>query len=176
MRKIIYYVATSLDGFIARTDGSFDFFVNDDELVADFFASLKSDYGAVVMGRATYEVGLAAGVTNPYPWLDTHVVSRSMESSPDEAVNIVRDLEAVEQLRLGDGDPIWLCGGGTLATEMMARGLVDELVLKVNPVVIGDGIPLFRPLERPHVLAAMGAPKVYTSGIAVTRFSVDPAS
>lgn len=174
MRKIIYYVATSLDGFIARADGSFDFFVNDDELVADFFASLKSDYGAVVMGRATYEVGLAAGVTNPYPWLDTHVVSRSMEASPDEAISIVRELDAVEALRRGVGDPIWLCGGGELATAMMSRGLIDELVLKVNPVVLGEGIPLFRGLERPFVLASLGAPKVYASGIVVSRFAVEP--
>jgi len=172
MRKTTYYVAVSLDGFIARTDGSFDVFVHDDDLVADFFASLKSDYGAVVMGRATYEVGLNVGVTNPYPWLDTYVVSRSLASSPDDAVTLVRDLAAISELRQSDGAPIWLCGGGELAAEMMARGFIDELILKVNPVVLGEGIPLFRHLEKPATLTPIGELKAYGSGIVVTHFSL----
>jgi len=172
MRKITYYVATSLDGFIAGADGSFDVFVHDEELIADFFATLKRDYGAVVMGRATYEVGLAAGVINPYPWLDTYVVSRSMAASPDEAVTVIRDLTPIAELRQSDGAPIWLCGGGELASAMMERGLIDHLCLKVNPIVLGQGIPLFRHLEGPCTLKPEGVPKAYASGIIVTRFSV----
>ena len=66
MRGITYYVASSLDGFIAHEDGSFDGFAWDDEVVSDFLADLKS-FETVLMGRKTYEVGLKEGKTSPYP-------------------------------------------------------------------------------------------------------------
>jgi len=171
MRSVRYYVATTLDGFIADEDGAFDFFVHDDALVADMFASLKRDYTAVLMGRATYEVGLAAGVTDPYPWLDSYVVSTTMERSPDPKVTLLRDLDAVEAFVRGDGGRVWLCGGGALASAMHARSLIDELELKVNPVVAGRGIPLFRGLERPFAFEPTSEPRSFDSGIRVMRYA-----
>lgn len=172
MRTIRYYAATTIDGFIAREDGRFDFFVHDEELVTDMFAYLKRDFDAVVMGRATYDVGLAAGVTNPYPWLKTYVLSNSIAASPDPNVTLLRDIDEIENLKRGEGGNIWLCGGGRLATAMHARGLIDELVLKTNPVVLGRGIPLFGPLTEPLRLSATAEGKRYPSGITVTPYRI----
>lgn len=108
MRDIIYYVASTADGFIARADGSFDFFPFDaeygGELLAQFPETFPAHYrrqigntaanrvfDAVLMGRATYEVGLREGITSPYPTLDQYVVSTSMSESPDLNVTLISD-------------------------------------------------------------------------------------
>ncbi|MEQ9319989.1 MAG: dihydrofolate reductase family protein [Polyangiaceae bacterium] len=170
MTTITYYVAVTADGFIAAEDGSFDCFVHDDALIADMMRSLREDYTAVVMGRATYEVGLAVGKTNPYPWLDTYVVTTTMTTRPDPAVTLLRDVAGVAALARDHAGPIWLCGGGALAAALQARGLIDRIVLKRNPVAIGGGIPLFRGLDAPLRLEVSGEAKRYDSGIVVTAY------
>jgi len=145
MQKLTYYVASTLDGFIAREDGSFSDFVWDDELVADYFATIET-FSTVLMGRKTYELGLAEGKTSPYPSLQQLVFSRSMEKSPDPAVELVRSDAArrMSALKQEEGNGIWLCGGADLATLCLEAGLLDALVLKLNPIIFGRGIPLFR--------------------------------
>jgi dihydrofolate reductase len=90
MSPIVYHVATSVDGFIASPDGSWSAFPTVGDHIADYFASL-SDYGTVLMGRRTYEVGLAHGVTNPYPTLRSIVVSRVLTTPPDPAIEVIGD-------------------------------------------------------------------------------------
>ena len=161
MRRLVYFVATSLDGFIAEEDGSFDRFPWDDAYVAELFQEFpetipahmrgpasRSDnrwFDAVVMGRATYEVGIPLGLTSPYPTLDQYVFSSTMKESPDPDVTLVSRGAAdfVAALKQEPGKAIWLCGGGKLAGALLSAGLVDEIIAKVNPVVFGRGIPLF---------------------------------
>lgn len=162
MRDLVYYIAVTVDGFIAREDGSFADFPWDEDFVSDLLKSYpetfpasfhssgfdRSDnqrFDAVLMGRRTYEVGLREGVTNPYPTLDQYVVSRSMEESPDPSVTLITwDVaEAVAGLKQADGRAIWICGGSELATALLDVGLIDRLIIKLNPIVFGNGIPLF---------------------------------
>ena len=95
MRALKYHVATSLDGFIARPEGSFDGFLQEGDFVTDYVDSWAG-YDTVLMGRRTYDVGLKVGVTNPYPALRTYVVSRTLSPSPYPAVSDCRP-----------GDPVW---------------------------------------------------------------------
>ena len=161
MRPLIYYIATTLDGYIAHPDGSFDGFSWDEEFIAGLFASFPETlpvhirgeaarednkwFDTVLMGRKTYELGVQAGVTSPYPTLDQFVISRSMKESLDPAVTLVKDgvEHLVRELKEDEGKAIWLCGGGELAGTLMRAGLIDQLIIKLNPVVFGDGIPLF---------------------------------
>lgn len=144
MQKLIYYVAASLDGFIAREDGDFSEFVMDDEIVAHFMQSLEL-FGSVLMGRKTYEVGLAVGKTNPYPVLKSYVFSHSLSPEAYPEVEIIHsELEsAIRRIKESAKKPIWLCGGGKLAGQLSNAGLIDELWIKLNPIVLGKGIPLF---------------------------------
>ena len=165
MKPLRYYAASSLDGFIAQEDGSFDAFLWDDALVADFFASFE-EFDTVLIGRKTYEVGLAEGKTSPYPTMRQFVFSRSMERSPDEAVTLVSEgaVDLVRDLKAGEGKTIWLCGGGNLASQLLAAGLIDELVVKLNPIVLGTGVPLFGEVREPPKLE-LRETKTYDSGI-----------
>ena len=172
MQKLTYYVASTLDGFIAREDGSFSDFPFDEELIADFFATIET-FGTVLMGRKTYDVGLQAGKTSPYPSLRQIVFSRSMEESPDSAVELVRDgaLDRIRALKEEDGAGIWLCGGGHLATQCLEAGLIDELILKLNPIVFGRGIPLFDKNVNVGTLE-LAASKAYASGIMQMHYKI----
>lgn len=159
-RKLVYYVACTVDGFIARDDGSFDWALSKGEHFADLVEKFPETFPAnwrralgvsayarrfdtVLMGRKTYEVGLNQGITSPYAPLRQFVVSRSLPDLPDSAVHVYRGspLELVRQLKAEDGKDIWLCGGGRLAAGVFTE--IDELILKINPVLIGSGLPLF---------------------------------
>ncbi len=88
---------------------------------------------------------LRVGVTSPYPTLDQYVFSRTMKESPDEQVEIVAEnaVDVVAALKEETGKAIWLCGGANFAATLFSADLIDELIVKLNPVLFGSGIPLF---------------------------------
>ena len=163
MRELIYYVASTLDGFIAEQDGCLTGFPWDEQygsyLLERFpetfpvhlrgAGATKADnqyFDTVLMGRKTYEVGLREGVVSPYPTLEQIVFSRTLQSTPDSNVEVVSNdaITTVKTIKQGPGKAIWLCGGGELAATLLSAELIDRLILKVNPVLFGSGIPLFR--------------------------------
>ncbi|MCJ0895945.1 MULTISPECIES: dihydrofolate reductase family protein [Rhodococcus] len=162
MRKLVYYVGASLDGYIAGPDGEFDFFPVSEQITAwicDRYPETvpthvrpalgiedapNRTFDTVVMGRGSYEPGLSLGVTSPFAHLRQFVVSSTLPDAEDPAVTIVRtDPRAVvRSLKEEEGQDIWLCGGGTLAGELLPE--IDELIVKRYPVVAGAGIPMIR--------------------------------
>lgn len=163
MRTLTYYVAATLDGFIAGPGGGDpsgqDFFPITPDLVAyiveHFPETLPGpareamgisgpgpEFDTVLEGRASYEVGLAAGIDDAYPHLRHLVFSRTLGHAPAEAVEVVPGdaLARVRELKAEDGKGIWLVGGGTLAHSLLPE--IDRLVLKLNPTVIGSGVPM----------------------------------
>lgn len=126
------------------------------------------------MGRRTYEVGLREGVTSPYPTLDQYVFSRTMRRSPAPDVKVVAGdpVGAVTALKREPGKAIWLCGGGTLASQLLRGGLIDGVIVKLNPVLFGAGIPLF---ARPHppVRLRLTGSKAYDSGHVVLHYVLE---
>ncbi|AKF11585.1 dihydrofolate reductase family protein [Sandaracinus amylolyticus] len=171
MRKLKYHVAITLDGFLAHEDHTYEGFLNEGEHVDEFFDSFRTS-DIVLMGRKTYDVGLRMGVTSPYPMLRQYVFSRSLERSPDPAVELVRDdvVGCVRALKEEHGKDIWLCGGGELASALLEADLVDEIIVKLSPVVFGTGIPMFaRPLQR---ALSLRSTKSYANGVQLLAYSV----
>ncbi len=172
MQRLTYFVATSIDGNIARPDDSFDFFVGEGDHVTDYLAALKT-FDSVVMGRRTYDIAAKAGVTNPYPWLTTYVVSKTIASSADPNVTIVGDdaVNVVRSLKERPGRGIYLCGGGKLAALLLEHDLVDEITIKLTPVIAGEGIPVFAKMDRPTALELVDT-KVYENGVVFLQYRV----
>lgn len=165
MRKLVYFVASTLDGFVAGPDGSDPtgpggFWTPAEDyvqhLVEEYPETLPGParealgitaegirFDTVVEGRKSYEVGLAAGVSNAYPHLRHLVFSRTLTESPDPTVELVADDPAtvVNKLKNEPGKDIWLVGGGSLAGVLFDE--IDRLIVKLGPLTIGSGIPLF---------------------------------
>uniref|UniRef100_B8HZG0 Riboflavin biosynthesis protein RibD domain-containing protein n=1 Tax=Cyanothece sp. (strain PCC 7425 / ATCC 29141) TaxID=395961 RepID=B8HZG0_CYAP4 len=190
MRILTYYVACSVDGFIAHTDGSHDGFSQNSEYFEDLFSFFPETvpshlrnlmnihaenkwFDTVLMGRKTYEVGLKDGVTSPYSHMKQYLFSNSMGQSPDENVELISEnsIQFVKTLKSGLGKGIWLCGGANLATELFANRLIDQLILKVNPFLMGSGIPLFSGVIQQTALELTDR-KIYNNGVLLLYYKV----
>lgn len=151
MRKVKYFVANSLDNFIARKDGAVDWLFMDgtDYGMGDFFKSID----AVLLGRKTYEFALSQ---NPQPkkkskksksnsGMKSYVFSRTLKLSPDDEAQVVSENAGafVRSLKLEEGKDIWLMGGGELVRSLLLENVVDEISLNIHPLLLGSGIPLF---------------------------------
>jgi dihydrofolate reductase len=140
MRKVTYFVASSLDGFIAKKDGGIDWLFTD----ADYgFKEFTDSIDTLLMGRATFDVTRKWGET--WPGKTVLVFSKTQKGVPIPGVKYVNEepRNAVTRLKSGAGKNIWLVGGAGLASQLFAANLVDELVLSIHPVTLGEGIPLF---------------------------------
>lgn len=165
MRKLVYFVAATLDGFITdapEADPSGTVF----ELDGDHAAPIAAEYpemipyhvrpflgmgdvqprhfDTVLEGRRSYQIGLDQDVPNAYPHLRHLVFSTTLKAAADPTIEVVSGdaLGRVRELKAEESElDIWLCGGGSLAAAL--RPEIDEIHLKLNPVVLGRGVPLF---------------------------------
>lgn len=158
MRDLVYYIATSIDGYIAAPDGDTTFFNTQFETAAALFerypetcpAHLREAFGitaepirfdTVILGRRTHQPALDAGLTSAYPHLRQIVVTNGSLPSDSTVERISGDIHArIAELKGEPGRDIWLCGGGEVAHALL--DLIDELQVKVNPVLAGAGTPL----------------------------------
>ena len=148
MTKTQYYVAASIDGYIADRENRLDWLLSM-RMPADVLAhydSFIAGVGALAMGAKTYEFFLDAQEPWPYgdtpAWVFTH---RKLPPLPGANLRFTAaGVEAVhrDMVSAAAGRNIWLVGGGDLVAQFAARGLLDELWLGVVPVILGGGVPL----------------------------------
>jgi dihydrofolate reductase len=132
MPKIIVYIATSLDGYIAREDGS----------IEAFYKSIDT----VIMGKTTYDQVLTFG---EYPYKDKKsFVFTTTNQKKNENVEFVSDVDKfVKDGFNGMGKNIWLVGGAQIITSFLKQKAVDEIIVTIIPVILGKGLPLFKNME-----------------------------
>jgi dihydrofolate reductase len=156
MTKTQYYCAASLDGFIAESDDTLDWlmkyegsFEGDAEPIKGAYDRYYEGVGALVMGSVTYEFVLELGRGWPYEGKPTWVLTTRDLPKPDgEGVDVrfanatVRDLHDELIAAAGERD-LWVVGGGNVASQFADEGLLEEVLVTVVPVVLGEGKPLF---------------------------------
>lgn len=186
MRELTYYIGTTLDGFAAGPAGEIEFFpVSDDHLQhmitaypevlpthvrtalgCDDRANVRFD--TIIQGRATYQPALDLGITSPYAHLRQYVASTGLTETPDPAVTLTTDpLATIRDLKAEDGLGIYLAGGGRLASSVADE--IDELVIKVYPVLTGSGIGMFAGSFVPRQLTQVSA-QTFSSGTTVITY------
>ncbi len=185
MRELVYYVAVSIDGYIAAPDGSFDAFPFEGDhmqvILTEFADALPSHvlaalgtvapgthFDTVIQGWNSYAVAISQGIGRPYAHLREVVATRTKAPS-DPAVTFTQDAVAtVQSLKQEEGLGIYLCGGGDLAGRLLPE--IDRLILKRNPVVFGAGIPLFGSAGfQPSDFHAVSSRR-FTSGVVIEEY------
>jgi len=146
MRKIILAAGITLDGYIARPDGSIDYLRMTKE-GATVMAALFSTVDTIVMGRKTFDASVAMqGGTfrNPVD-IPTYVFSRTLAPGERDGVTFTNQIPAswVRKIRARPGKHVFHMGGGELARSFLEADLIDELSLGVVPILLGEGLPLF---------------------------------
>jgi len=192
LRKLTYFVAVSIDGFIGDETGDGTMFMQylDEEFLAfltgeypDTIASAgrqalgldgvaNKKFDTVIQGRNSYQVGLDAGLTSPYGHLREYVLSRTLTESPHPNVRLIHDdvVGAVRELKAEDSDlDIWLCGGAQLAGLLADE--IDELVLKTYPVVFGAGLPMFGGRSYSLDRFDLAENRAFANGVLVRRYT-----
>ena len=173
MPEVVYYVAASIDGYIATADGGVEWLDpfqrgSDDHGFGELYASVDG----LLMGSRTYEFALS----HP-PWRSpdkpSWIFSRrelpiahpSVTLTSDDLVQLLGSLQGLKRL--------WLLGGGRLAASFRRQGLITHCIISVIPVVLGGGIPLFADAPGQDSLRLLDA-KSYSSGIVQLSYEMQP--
>lgn len=167
--KVTLQLATSLDGYIARPDGGFDWcFTDQDYGMAAFFASVD----AVIMGRHSYDLTRKMGETLD-PAKRYYVLSRrGMRTDGENVFPFAGDVADLRLRMVEDGiKHAWLFGGADVCGQFAQEGLIDECVIAVHPLALGGGIPLFRGLLRDLRMKLLDS-RTYSTGLVLLHYQV----
>jgi dihydrofolate reductase len=170
MPKVVLFIATSLDGYIASPDGTVDWLFHDaDYGYTEFMASVD----AVVMGRKTWE---QARTFEDVPFAGKQVIvfTRSKAESNEDRIRFVQadGSITIDDIRNSVQKDIWLVGGGDLIQQFIASNLIDEFRLFVHPIILGEGVPLFpRQSERTNLIFVSS--QSFPSGLVELRYQFE---
>ncbi|HWP45459.1 MAG TPA: dihydrofolate reductase family protein [Blastocatellia bacterium] len=177
MRKVVYSLTSSLDNFIARTDGAADWILMGEEIMNEFPKFFEL-FDTVLIGRKTYDIAYShseeTGAEQAgFMGMETFVFSRTMKESPSEALRLVSENagEFVRGLKRKSGKDIWLMGGGDLAASLFKEDLVDEISVAIQPVILGSGIPLFPEVGK-QINLKLKESRPYRNGVVSLSYKV----
>lgn len=162
MRKVKLFIATSFDGFIAKTDGNIDWlFTDKDYGYSDFYQSIDT----ILMGNNTYKQILNFGADFPYADKTNYVFSKQPQNHTEFVRFVSGDIVSfVASLKATEGKDIWLVGGGQVNAVLLDRSLIDEMILSIHPIALGEGLPLFAGGSRSHNFQLMSY-QAFASGL-----------
>ncbi len=148
MRNIVLFIAMSLDGYIADTNGSVDWLMGQDSAAEnnDSYAAFGQTIDTVIMGHTTYQQ--VTTELSPEKWvyenLQSYIIThRQYPSKPSIRFMSVNPCTLVKDLKKKNGKDIWICGGASIIRQLMRENLIDRYHISVIPTILGGGIPLF---------------------------------
>jgi len=175
-RKIIVYIATSADGYIARSDGSVDW-LNRPRTAGDYgMKAFFKSVDTILFGRKTYDQSLKfdkksveSNLSKTRNYVFTH-------KPPKSKLNVTFVNEPIKEfatrLRATPGKDIWMMGGGGIIASFLDAGELDEFIIHVIPTFIGEGIPLIAPRHRNIELSLLST-EGYKDGVVRLHYRVE---
>jgi len=175
LRRIKLYIAISLNGKIANSDGSVDWLENipnpekTDYGYAGFFKSVD----ATIQGNNTYNQVIGWGIDFPYKGKKNYVLTKKQNVKNTEFVEFISEnpVDFIKRLKEENGNDIWLIGGGQTNTLVLNAGLLDEIIVFVMPVILSGGIELFDTFPKEIHLKLLET-KSYSSGVVEMKYVV----
>ncbi len=185
MRKVVFLIHISLDGFAAGPNGEMDWIVYNDDL-EEYAHDLHSQTDAAIYGRVTYQMmegywptvltnpDSPAGAMAHARWLDSAtkiVASKTLNNVQWKNTVVIRDNLAAEMTKIKQqpGKNLWMIGSPTLAKTFMQHDLIDEYRINVNPVALGCGLSLFEGLDKPLNLKLIDS-RTFKGGVVGLRY------
>lgn len=171
VRRVILYIAASLDGYIAEPDGGVGWLSQVEAPPEDYgYAEFVKTVDAVVMGRKTYDRVLTFGPEFPHKGRKTYVLSRTKKGSDANAEFFSGDpAKLIARLRRQEGKDIFCDGGAQVVHALLKNDLIDVLVASLIPVLLGDGIPLFK-RGRPERRLKLIESRAFPTGLVQLRY------
>ncbi|MDP4173519.1 MAG: dihydrofolate reductase family protein [Bacteroidota bacterium] len=143
MRKVVLFIADSLDGFIARKNDQIDWlFTDGDYGYKAFYESIDT----VLMGRKTFQKIIEMGGEYHYSDKINYIFTHNEDIAlKDDYMHVVSKniSHFINEIKRSPGMNIWLVGGGEVVKYFLNENLLDEIILSIHPKILGDGIPLF---------------------------------
>ena len=174
-RKIIVYIATSADGYIARPDGGVDWLDRPQPKgnygIEGFYKSIDT----ILWGRKTWSKGIEMGMKESGfdPRIQNYIFTRHSHKSKAQQVEFVKEniKPFARRLRAQRGKNIWMMGGGEIIAAFLDAGEIDEFSIHVIPILIGEGIPLVQPRHRSIPLKLLST-KSFPDGVVHLNYAV----
>lgn len=165
-RKVILYIAQSLDGFIAREDDDISWLSVVEREGEDYgYQAFVDTVDTVFMGRRTYEKVLSFGIEFPHKNRKCYVLTQSRIGSNENVTYFGGNLEAlIQDLKSKEGGNIFIDGGAEAVRAFKSKDLIDEYVVSIIPIMLGKGIRLFKETDVESALELIGS-KSYDSGL-----------
>lgn len=171
-RKVILYIATSADGYIADENGGIDFLSAAQTSGEDYgYDKFIKSVDTILWGRKTYEKLLSFGIPFPYKNMKCYVLSRTKTGRDENVEFFSGDIGGlIGDLRKLDGKDIYCDGGAEIVSELMKLDLIDEFIITVIPVFVGGGVTLFKPGRQPMGLQLLES-RPFPSGVVQLHYN-----
>ncbi|AFY45680.1 bifunctional deaminase-reductase domain protein [Nostoc sp. PCC 7107] len=170
MRKISLFIASSIDGYIARESGEIDWlFTDQDYGYTEFIA----DVDTLIMGNKTYQQVLGFD-EYPYSSQEVFVLSKTLQGQAENNATFVNGdwQNFMTNLRQSSGGVIWLVGGAQTIKFFLKHGLIDEMILSIHPIILGNGIPLITKDSSLETKLELKDVKTYNSGLVQVTYDI----
>ncbi|MEO9891348.1 dihydrofolate reductase family protein [Aurantibacter sp.] len=175
MKNIVYYVATSIDGFISGPNEDISGFTAAGDGVNKYLEDLK-DFDTIIMGRKTYEFGYKYGLVPgqpAYPHMQHYIFSFGLQfENQSEQVQVCKlDDNIIKDLREKSKTDIYMCGGGKFAGWLLENEQIDIVKIKLNPLILGDGIRLFGSSNKQYQLKLVES-ESFDDGLSINTYQI----
>lgn len=165
-RKVILYIATSLDGYIAKPNDDLGFLSIVEQEGQDYgYADFVRTVDAVIVGRKTYDKVLSMGFDFPHADKDAYIITRTPRPTIGSVKFYTGDLKAlVDKLKTENGKNIFCDGGAEIVNQLLQHDLIDEFIISVIPILVGNGTKLFKD-GRPEQKLELVSTKQFEKGL-----------